>query len=310
MKKSLVHALMIGLVMATSAESALPDASAVCDRTPAPLCTTEWTYLRENANSLDRVVNRAEDGLDAERFERDHYLVDFLDYVHDVVTNHPESLSTTERDQLGQRLSHMARTLRAVRATTRQDSDEFAYRTLCEQAERITEDIMSPQSAIDSSLEPGLSILPSRPPAAGGGTGDIVRWANGAVGQSGTLYGFNVYNANTQYGGLACCAVVSAILIKANAIPSRSYEEYCPTMKNKLLGLGWMTYGNQAFRAGDVIFWKRDASDRERHIGIVVGKDRSGNWMTVDNDSVRKVVTIRPLFRPSSYPVAGPGARK
>lgn len=130
-----------------------------------------------------------------------------------------------------------------------------------------------------------------------------------AVGQSGTLYGFQVYNEDTQWGVVACAAVVSAILIEADV--NLVYELYCPTLKSKLKNLGWESYSTSNWKAGDVIFWRKATSGsyeqtREKHVGVIVGNSKYREWLTVDNSSTRKEVVKRALNRPSTYPVNGP----
>ncbi|MDD5090730.1 MAG: SH3 domain-containing protein [Candidatus Wallbacteria bacterium] len=166
-------------------------------------------------------------------------------------------------------------------------------------------------------IESGSIDDPDDPPSpspSNGSAAAIIKSAGGAIGKSSPLYGYTTYNADTEYGRLACAAVVSAILNNADAI-SCGLMLYCPTFKDYLRdNMGWTTYTSKDYKTGDVIFWRKSTSGdyeetREKHVGVIYKKDSYGSWYTVDNSSVEKEVKCRLLNRPSTYPVNGPCCR-
>ncbi len=140
---------------------------------------------------------------------------------------------------------------------------------------------------------------------SGPGLQRIIQSAEGAVGQGrGGVHGITCYTATTEWGNLACAAVVSAILSNANAGLNEQIL-YCPTFENTLPGIGYRenNYPSQSeFTAGDVVFWAKSGSGRARHVGVITEKDVYNKWWGVDNSSTRREVVRRPVIR-SYYPV-------
>ena len=135
----------------------------------------------------------------------------------------------------------------------------------------------------------------------------IAQLALDVVGDRDVIYGIDCYNSATSNGKLACAAVVSAILRKADF----GYKQqilYCPTMQNYLDQIGFRTISGKSYQVGDVCFWTKKKGDRARHVGIIVQKDIYSQWWTVDNSSGSLRVLKRPLLR-SYYPIVLPVKR-
>jgi len=160
------------------------------------------------------------------------------------------------------------------------------------------------QGYIFSSLLTGVS---SNSDDISSGQQRITHKALAVVGQRDIIYGIDCYNPTTEYGNLACAAVISAILRNSNVGYSRQIL-YCPYMQNYFDDLGWGKIRNRMYQPGDVVFWTRRSGDRARHVGIIVQRDVYGKWWTVDNSSSRLRIVKRPLLR-SYYPVVLPARR-
>ncbi|MCK9225227.1 MAG: SH3 domain-containing protein [Candidatus Muirbacterium halophilum] len=139
------------------------------------------------------------------------------------------------------------------------------------------------------------------------GAARITRYALGAVNNSNVIYGVDCYTPATANGKLACAAVVSAILKRAD-VGFRNVKIYCPYLRDYLTSIGFKTVTGNNWKKGDVVFWTKKRGDRPRHVGIVVQKDVYGKWWAVDNSTARLKVLKRPLLR-SYYPVVLPGRR-
>lgn len=123
--------------------------------------------------------------------------------------------------------------------------------------------------------------------------GVVVEKARGAVGMTSPVYGVVTHNELTQWGRLACAAVVSAVLKEAGQGVGIHYN--CLGVRGALAGAGWDRVGARDVRSGDVAFWGEDMVTRPRHVGIVVG--HTGFAWTVDNNSILRMVVLRPLSR-------------
>jgi|GEM_PF-5993841 len=161
-------------------------------------------------------------------------------------------------------------------------------------------------SGTATSAEASVKTIPDASPSTrpgGSGLQRIIQSANAAVGQSGSIHGIRCYTRATEYGNLACAAVVSAILQHANAFNEQ--ELYCPYLETKLEARGYdrTDYPSQSqFTAGDVVFWAKSRSGRARHVGVITNKDVYGKWWGVDNSSSAREVKKRPTIR-RYYPV-------
>lgn len=135
----------------------------------------------------------------------------------------------------------------------------------------------------------------------------IVEAALGAEGKSDVIYGVDCYTSTTQNGVLACAAVVSAILREAKC--ENKIHLACVNLREHLESdLGWTEYSKDECMEGDVCFWRKNSSDRPRHVGIIVERDRYRGWWAIDNSSSDKKVLKRPLDR-DYYPVVDPVSR-
>ncbi|MDD5090823.1 MAG: hypothetical protein PHQ23_07875 [Candidatus Wallbacteria bacterium] len=118
----------------------------------------------------------------------------------------------------------------------------------------------------------------------------VVEKALSAVGCSTWVHGWQVYTAATEWGNLACAAVVSAILSAAGEM--NSLILHVDYLHNHLRNRGWKQVGVSSLQAGDVVFWGRNYRE---HVGVAVYKDAYGEWWTVDNSSTQRVVVKRPI---------------
>ncbi|PLX19329.1 MAG: hypothetical protein C0601_02120 [Candidatus Muiribacterium halophilum] len=156
-------------------------------------------------------------------------------------------------------------------------------------------------TSADATTTTADSTPATRP--SGAGLSRIIQSANAAVGQSGRIHGILCYTATTEWGNLACSAVVSAILQHAGTFNEQ--ELYCPTLEQKLQARGYdrTNYPSQSqFTPGDVVFWAHTRSERARHVGVITNKDVYNQWWGVDNSSSAREVRKRPTIR-SYYPV-------
>lgn len=142
--------------------------------------------------------------------------------------------------------------------------------------------------------------------AVSGKAAEIVKAALGAENQSDVIYGVDCYTATTEWGNLACAAVVSAILKKAGAASQVNLA--CVGLRDYLKTLGYSTISNQQYAKGDVCYWTKTSGDRPRHTGVIVSQDVYSKWWTIDNSSGEKKVLKRPLIR-SYYPIILPTQR-
>ncbi|MDD5092169.1 MAG: SH3 domain-containing protein [Candidatus Wallbacteria bacterium] len=143
-------------------------------------------------------------------------------------------------------------------------------------------------------------------PSVSGKAEQIIKSALGAEGKSDVIYGVDCYTATTEYGNLACAAVVSAIL--KNAGCGNQHHLACVGLRDHLKSIGWSSISNEQYGKGDVCYWTKTSGDRPRHVGVIVAKDVYGKWWTIDNSSSAKEVQKRPLIR-SYYPIILPTQR-
>lgn len=121
----------------------------------------------------------------------------------------------------------------------------------------------------------------------------VVEKARAAVGMTSPVYGVVTHNDLTQGGRLACAAVVSAVLREAGQGVGVHYN--CLGLRGALASRGWDRVGASDIQSGDVAFWGEDLVTRPRHVGLVVG--HTGFAWTVDNNSILRMVVVRPLSR-------------
>ncbi|MDD2717859.1 MAG: hypothetical protein PHW04_18380 [Candidatus Wallbacteria bacterium] len=206
---------------------------------------------------------------------RDEYgnpLSDIYGLISYLVSKEIESRGTMVQERK-EAISAIVKAITEKLGQKEKANPEFLLNSMLENRDNIIETIMD-RTSLDG-RDPGL----------------IVPKALEAVGSSTYVHGYQVYTAATEWGNLACAAVVSAILCAAGEMDQLLL--HVDRLHDHLMNdKGWRPAGSDDFQPGTVVFW--GTSCRE-HTGIIVDKDAYGEWWTVDNSSGKRMVVKLPI---------------